>query len=82
MEVVENEQYSADYLDSEKRSIANAVQLFFADGSSTEKIERQYPLGHRFRREEGIPNLEEKFKENLKTRFPEKQAEEIYIMFL
>ncbi|MHA6252790.1 bifunctional 2-methylcitrate dehydratase/aconitate hydratase [Oceanobacillus sp. CAU 1775] len=78
MEVVENKQYSEDYLDPEKRSIANAIQVFFDDGTKTEVIERQYPLGHRFRREEGIPKLENKFKENLKTRFPSKQAEEIY----
>lgn len=78
MKVVEDNQYSTDYLDPEKRSIANAVQVFFTDGTTTERIERQYPLGHRFRREEGIPQLEEKFKENLKSRFPAKQADEIY----
>lgn len=78
MKVVEDKQYSTDYLDPEKRSIANAVQVFFTDGTTTERIERQYPLGHRVRREEGIPQLEEKFKENLKSRFPAKQADEIY----
>lgn len=80
MVVVENEQYSIDYLDPEKRSIANAVQVFFKDGTSTEKVIREYPLGHRFRREEGIPKLLTKFKANLETRFPEKQAAEIFTM--
>ena len=78
MVVVEDKQYSKDYLDPEKRSIANAVQVFFKDGTATEKVERQYPLGHRFRREEAIPKLEEKFLANLETRFPEKQVKEIY----
>ncbi|MFT4415436.1 bifunctional 2-methylcitrate dehydratase/aconitate hydratase [Fredinandcohnia humi] len=78
MEVVENKQYSEDYLDPNKRSIANAVQIFFKDGTSTLKIEREYPLGHRFRRDEGIPLLERKFVNNLETRFPQKQVKEIY----
>ena len=78
MVVLENEQYSKDYLDPKKRSIANAVQVFFKDGTKTEKIKKQYPLGHRFRREEAIPKLLEKYKENLKTRFPQKQVDEIY----
>ncbi|MEX0820236.1 MAG: bifunctional 2-methylcitrate dehydratase/aconitate hydratase, partial [Pirellulaceae bacterium] len=52
MEVVEQPSYSRDYLDADKRSIANAVQVFFADGSATDRIEVEYPLGHRRRREE------------------------------
>ncbi len=77
MEVVEDARYSRDYLDPEKRSIANAVQVFFKDGSSTEKIEVEYPLGHRRRRSEGLPLLFKKFRENLLTRFPGRQAEAI-----
>jgi 2-methylcitrate dehydratase len=65
MEVKENKQYSADYLNAEKRSIGNAVQVFFKDGTSTKNIAVEYPIGHRRRREEGIPVLEEKFKRNL-----------------
>ena len=65
MEVVENKSYSVDYLDPEKRSIANSVQVFFKDGSSTHKEEVHYPIGHRRRREEGIPVLKEKFSRNL-----------------
>ncbi|MGP4105651.1 bifunctional 2-methylcitrate dehydratase/aconitate hydratase [Virgibacillus sp. L01] len=80
MEIMENKNYTIDYLDSEKRSIANAVQVFFNDGTSTKLVEREYPLGHRFRREEGIPKLKEKFKGNLSTRFPEKKSQEIYNM--
>jgi 2-methylcitrate dehydratase len=77
MEVVEDKRYSEDYLDPEKRSIANAIQIFFKDGSSTEKVEVEYPLGHRRRRKEGIPLLIEKFRYNLETRFPAKQTREI-----
>ncbi|HET7578674.1 MAG TPA: bifunctional 2-methylcitrate dehydratase/aconitate hydratase [Bacillales bacterium] len=77
METVENQQYSKDYLDPEKRSIANAVQVFFKDGSKTNQVAVEYPIGHRRRREEGIPLLVEKFEENLKTRFPSKQTEQI-----
>ncbi len=77
MEVAEDQRYTADYLDPEKRSIANAVQVFFSDGSSTDKVEVEYPIGHRRRRKEGIPKLEAKFRENLATRFPRSQAERI-----
>ncbi|MCC6075519.1 2-methylcitrate dehydratase [Pseudomonas sp. GCM10022188] len=70
MAVVEDARYSREYLDADKRSIANAVQVFFKDGSSTEQVAVEYPLGHRRRRAEGIPLLEEKFRANLATRFP------------
>jgi 2-methylcitrate dehydratase len=75
--VVENPQFSRDYHDPEKRSIANAIQIFFTDGSSTEQICVEYPIGHRRRREEGIPLLVEKFHQNLLSRFPRQQADSI-----
>ncbi|MFL0799342.1 MAG: bifunctional 2-methylcitrate dehydratase/aconitate hydratase [Agarilytica sp.] len=77
MTVVENTQYSADYHAPEKRSIANAIQVFFKDGQQSEKIEIEYPLGHLRRREEGIPVLKEKFKTNLATRFPPDRCDTI-----
>jgi 2-methylcitrate dehydratase len=73
----ENPRYSKDYLDPEKRSIANAIHIFFKDGTKTEKVEVQYPIGHRRRRKEGIPVLVEKFKTNLARRFPPKQQKVI-----
>ena len=60
MTVTEDQQYSRDYLDADKRSIANAVQIFFADGTKTDRIEVHFPLGHRRRRKEGIPILQQK----------------------
>lgn len=77
MSVVEDKNYSEDYHNPEKRSITNAIQIFFKDGSSTDKIEIEYPLGHRFRRDEGIPVLIDKFKKNVYTRFPRKHGQEI-----
>ena len=77
MEVVENPQFSKDYLDPAKRSIANAVQIFFQDGSHTDQVVVEYPIGHRRRRDEGVPLLLEKFKANLARRFPPKQSGEI-----
>jgi 2-methylcitrate dehydratase len=77
MEVVEDERYSREYHDPDKRSIANAIQVFFKDGSSTDKVEVEYPIGHRRRREEGIPVLEAKFYSNLQTRFPEWRCRQI-----
>jgi 2-methylcitrate dehydratase len=71
MVVTEDKTYSADYLDPEKRSIANALQVFFKDGTSTDRIEVHYPIGHRRRREEGIPELVKKFRASLIGRYKE-----------
>jgi 2-methylcitrate dehydratase len=77
MECVEDPAWTRDYLDPEKRSIANAVQVFFKDGSSTQKVGVEYPIGHRRRRKDGIPLLEAKFRVNLARRFASKQQQAI-----
>ena len=82
MVVSENKKYSEDYLDPEKRSIANKLRVLFKDGSSTQEIEVEYPIGHRRRRNEGIPVLEKKFLSNLKTVFDDDKSEQIYKEFL
>ncbi len=81
MQVIENPRYSADYLDPDKRSIANAVQVFFTDGSKSERIEIEYPIGHRRRREDAVPLLWDKFKGALKTRFDAKKIKPIIDLF-
>lgn len=81
MTVREDPRYSRDYLDPDKRSIANAVQVFFADGTHTEKIEVEYPIGHRRRRAEGIPLLVKKFQEALAGRFPPARCWQILNVF-
>jgi 2-methylcitrate dehydratase len=78
MVCVEKKQWTRDYLDPAKRSIANAVQIFFKDGTKTENIEVEYPIGHRRRRKEGVPLLEAKYKINLARRFPAKQQAAIF----
>ena len=80
MVVKEDPRYSREYLESEKRSIANAVQVFFKDGSSTEKVEVEYPVGHRRRRTDGIPLLLNKFKSSLASHFPAHRVENILNM--
>ena len=77
MTVVEDRRYSADYLDPEKRSIANAIQVFFRDGTATSEQAVEYPIGHRRRRQEAIPLLEAKLRENLLSRFIASRAERI-----
>src|SRR5688572_17700129 len=78
MECVEDKSWTRDYLDPEQRSIANAVQVFFKDGTSTPKVAVEYPIGHRRRRKDGIPLLEAKFRTNLARKFPPKQQQAIY----
>ena len=77
MVIEEDERYTKEYLESDKRSIANAIQIFFQDGSSTDKIEVEYPIGHRRRREQGIPLLIEKFERNLATQFSNERCNAI-----
>jgi len=78
MVVKEDPRYSKEYLEPEKRSIANALQVFFKDGSSTDKVAIEYPIGHKSRRDDGIPLLKSKFKNNLATRFIESKVDEIF----
>ena len=77
MFIEEDNRYSQEYLEADKRSIANSIQIFFTEGSSTEKIEVEYPIGHRRRREQGIPLLVEKFERNLATQFSDQRCQEI-----
>jgi 2-methylcitrate dehydratase len=81
MVVLENKKFSLDYVDPNKRSIANALQVFFNDGSHTIEIVVEYPLGHKRRREEAIPFLKQKFVDNLATRIAEKNCTEIHQLF-
>lgn len=71
-EVVENARFSREYLEPDKRAIGNSVQVFLADGSSTDKVTVDYPIGHRRRRDEGIPHLIDKFHANLALKIPAK----------
>lgn len=77
MRVSENEQFSKDYHASDKRSIANSIKLVFNDGSESKLVTVEYPIGHRRRREEGVPVLLAKFKQNLSTRFSSARVENI-----
>ena len=77
MKVTENETFTVDYFDPEKRGIGNAVQVFFNDGSSTDRIEISYPIGHKRRRDEGIPELVKKFDNAVANHFSASQAESI-----
>ena len=70
MVVSQNPAFTRDYFDPEKRYIGNAVQVFFKDGSSTEKVSIDYPIGHRRRREEGIPLLLSKFEAAMRGHLP------------
>jgi 2-methylcitrate dehydratase len=77
MQVQENERFTREYLEPEKRAIGNAIQVFFRDGSSTERVEVDYPVGHRRRRAEGIPLLQEKFERYLRGRISPKNSDRV-----
>lgn len=80
MEIHEEPRYTNEYLEPNKRSIANSIKIWFKDGSCTDRVEVEYPVGHRRRRKEGIPLLEAKFKSNLATCFPAHRCEEIFTL--
>ncbi|PWD83406.1 bifunctional 2-methylcitrate dehydratase/aconitate hydratase [Ignatzschineria cameli] len=73
----EDPQFTKDYFDPEKRSIANGLTITLKDGTKLDEVVVEYPIGHARRREEGMPVLVEKFKRNLARRFPAKQQKAI-----
>lgn len=77
MEVRENEQYTKDYFDPELRYIGNSVQVFFKDGTGTDCIAVDFPIGHRERREEGIPVLQQKFVDSVSPKLTANQWDEL-----
>ena len=77
MSCVEDPQFTRDYHDPEKRSIANALTVTLEDGTVLPEVVVEYPIGHKRRRAEGIPELIKKFKVNLARKFPEKQQQNI-----
>jgi 2-methylcitrate dehydratase len=77
IECVEDPQFTRDYHDPDKRSIANGLAVQFKDGSRLAETVVEYPIGHKRRRKEGMPILVEKFERNLARRFPAKQQKAI-----
>lgn len=79
---VEDPDFTRDYHDPEKRSIANALTLVFTDGAQLDEVKVEFPIGHARRRKDGIPLLEEKFKTNLARQFPKEQQQKILAVSL
>lgn len=77
MTVRENPQFTADYFDKDKRYIGNSVQVFFKDGSATDKVSIDFPIGHRERRGEGVPVLLRKFEDALAGHLPARKVDQI-----
>jgi 2-methylcitrate dehydratase len=81
MQVGENATFTQEYYDPNKRYIGNAVQVFFKDGSASPRVQVDFPIGHRKRREEGMPVLVKKFEASVAAHFGPKQTESIKAMF-
>src|ERR1700760_2375329 len=81
MQVKENTTFTQEYYAADKRYIGNAGQVFFTDGSSTQRVAVDYPIGHRKRRAEGMPVLVKKFESSVDAHFQPKQAEKIKALF-
>jgi 2-methylcitrate dehydratase len=81
MEVRENTTFTQEYYAADKRYIGNAVQVFFRDGTSTQRVQVDFPIGHRKRRAEGMPVLVQKFETSVDAHFGAKQAEKIKALF-
>ena len=76
IQCVEEPAFTADYHHPDKRSIANSLRAVLDDGSVLEETV-EYPIGHRRRRQEGLPLLVEKFKTNLRRRFTKERQDRI-----
>ena len=81
MQVKENATFTQEYYDANKRYIGNAVQVFFKDGSASPRVQVDYPIGHRKRREEGMPVLVKKFEASTAAHFSPRQTESIKALF-
>jgi 2-methylcitrate dehydratase len=81
MTVKENATFTAEYYQRDKRYIGNAVQVFFRDGSSTARVQVDYPIGHRRRRAEGMPLLVKKFEDSVRAHYSAAQAQQIQARF-
>src|SRR5699024_3818080 len=81
MTVTEKQRYSEEYLEQDKRSIANSIQLVFKNGETSEEMEVEYPVGHKFRRDEVKPIIDQKFKDNLMSHFNESKTDELLNLF-
>ena len=73
---VEEPAFTADYHDPNKRSIANSLKIELANGSVIEETV-EYPIGHKRRRDEGLPLLVEKFRTNVHRRFNQNRENRI-----
>lgn len=82
MTCIEDPEFTWAYHDQEKRAIANGLAVEFEDGSRLDEVVIEYPIGHRLRREEGLPFLEEKFRANIARRFSQKHQQTIIALCL
>jgi 2-methylcitrate dehydratase len=81
MEVRENTTFTSEYYERDKRFIGNAVQVFYRDGSASERIQVDFPIGHRRRRAEGMPVLVKKFESSVAAHFDARQSAAICALF-
>jgi 2-methylcitrate dehydratase len=81
MQVRENATFTQEYYAADKRYIGNALQVFFQDGSASERVQVDFPIGHRKRRAEGMPVLVQKFESSVDAHFQPKQAERVKALF-
>jgi len=81
MVVIEDKQYSKDHLDPEKRSVPNAIQVFYKDGTKTDKIAVEYPLGHRRRRKEGLVALQKKADAAFASHYGDDKTKQLMALF-
>jgi 2-methylcitrate dehydratase len=81
MQVRENPTFTQEYYAADKRYIGNAVQVFFRDGSASERVQVDFPIGHRRRRAEGMPVLVRKFETSVAAHYDAAQAGAIVALF-
>jgi 2-methylcitrate dehydratase len=81
MQVRENPTFTSEYYAADKRNIGNALQVFFTDGSQSQRVQVDFPIGHRKRRADGMPVLVKKFQDSVAAHFNARQAQRIKALF-
>ncbi|KAL5339740.1 MmgE/PrpD family-domain-containing protein [Aspergillus crustosus] len=74
---VEDPQFTLDYHDPSKRTIANALTVTLNDGTVLDEVVVEAPLGHRLRRDEAKPEILDKYQRHLQAHFDQSRLKEL-----
>lgn len=81
MHVTENQAFTTDYFDPDKRAIPNKITVYFKEGGALPPVQVDYPLGHRTRRAEAKKDIFSKALHNLSHYYSEPTTSALMNLF-